>query len=93
MLPSSERAFHAIAFPNDDARSGMTMARFLIDYAFFSSPNTSVSRFASVARFLDGMFPFLVSISGGQGWDLVKSMVLEACQLVRRDQQMRGGSS
>ncbi len=82
-----------VTFPNDDAPLRDDHIPLSHRLRIFSSPNTSVSRVASVARFMDGTFPFLVSISGGQGWDLVKSMVLGACQLVRRDQQMRGGSA
>ncbi|KAK0506462.1 hypothetical protein EDD18DRAFT_32467 [Armillaria luteobubalina] len=82
-----------IAFPNGDAPLRDNHAPLSHRLQHFSSPNTNVSRIASVARFLDGLFPFLVSISGGQGWDQVRSMILEACQLVRRDQQARDGSS
>ncbi|KAK0232758.1 hypothetical protein IW262DRAFT_1451230 [Armillaria fumosa] len=78
-----------IAFPNGDAPLRDDHVPLSHRLQIFSSPNTSVSCIASVARFLDGLFPFLVSISGGQGWDQVKSMILEACQLVRRDQQVR----
>ncbi|PBK61958.1 hypothetical protein ARMSODRAFT_1025293 [Armillaria solidipes] len=79
-----------IAFPSDDAPLGDDHGPFSHKLRILSSPNTSVSRFASVARYLDGMFPFLISISGGQGWDQVESIVLEACQPVRRDQTIRG---
>ncbi len=77
------------AFPSDDSPLRNDHGPFSHKLRFFASPNTSVSRFASVARYLDGMFPFLVSISGGQGWDQVESIVLETCQPVRRDQEMR----
>ncbi|PBK89316.1 hypothetical protein ARMGADRAFT_1033382 [Armillaria gallica] len=82
-----------VTFPYDDAPLRDDHIPLSHRLRIFSSPDTSVSHVASVARFMDGTFPFLVSISGGQGWDLVKSMVLGACQLVRRDQEMRRGSS
>ncbi|KAK0232749.1 hypothetical protein IW262DRAFT_1451222 [Armillaria fumosa] len=79
-----------IAFPSDDSPLRVDHDPFSHKLCFFSSPNTSVSRFASVARYLDGIFPFLISINGGKGWDQVESIVLEACQPVRRDQTTRG---
>ncbi|KAK0245290.1 hypothetical protein EDD85DRAFT_13233 [Armillaria nabsnona] len=79
-----------ITFPSDNAPLRDDHDPFSHKLRFFSSPNTSVSRFASVARYLDGIFPFLISISGGKGWDQVESIVLEACQPVRRDQTTRG---
>ncbi|KAK0464810.1 hypothetical protein IW261DRAFT_1407832, partial [Armillaria novae-zelandiae] len=44
---------------------------------------------ASIAHYLDRMFPFLVSIEGGVGWDQVRSIILDACQPARRDQLQR----
>ncbi|KAK0197993.1 hypothetical protein F5146DRAFT_66850 [Armillaria mellea] len=78
-----------ITFPGDDAPLRDDRDPFSHKLRYFSSPKTSVSRFASVARYLDGIFPFLISISGGTGWDQVECIVLEACQPVRRDQTIR----
>ncbi|KAK0245333.1 hypothetical protein EDD85DRAFT_14927 [Armillaria nabsnona] len=44
---------------------------------------------ASVAHYLDRMFPFLVWVEGGEGWDRVESIILEACQPARWDQLQR----
>ncbi|KAK0218806.1 hypothetical protein IW262DRAFT_1494840 [Armillaria fumosa] len=35
----------------------------------FSSPDTSVERRACAARYLDHIFPFLMRVEGGLGWD------------------------
>lgn len=78
-----------IVFPSDDSPFPDDHVPFSHKLRLFSSPNTSISRFASVARYLDGIFPFLISITGGEGWDQVESIVLEACQSVRRDQTIR----
>ncbi|SJL05205.1 uncharacterized protein ARMOST_08571 [Armillaria ostoyae] len=44
---------------------------------------------ASVAHYLDRMFPFLVLVEGGEGWDLVESIILKACQPARWEQLQR----
>ncbi|KAK0475068.1 hypothetical protein IW261DRAFT_1567991 [Armillaria novae-zelandiae] len=79
-----------ITFPSDDSPLRNDHVPFSHKLCHLSFPNTSISRFASVARYLDGIFPFLISINGGKGWDQVESIVLEACQPVRRDQTTRG---
>ncbi|PBL01520.1 hypothetical protein ARMGADRAFT_428618 [Armillaria gallica] len=55
----------------------------------FSAFHARVDCYASVAHYLDRMFPFLVSIEGGEGWDQVESIILKACQPARRDQLQR----
>lgn len=55
---------------------------------FFAFP-APVDWNASIAYYLDRMFPFLVSIVGGEGWDQVESIILKACQPARRDQLQR----
>ncbi|KAK0456939.1 hypothetical protein EV421DRAFT_2029354 [Armillaria borealis] len=55
----------------------------------FSAFHARVDCYASVAHYLDRMFPFLVSIEGGEGWDQVESIILKACQPSRRDQLQR----
>ncbi len=55
----------------------------------FSSPDTSVKRPACAARYLDRIFPFLMRVEGGEGWDLVEQTILEACQPIRRHPRHR----
>ncbi len=55
----------------------------------FSAFPASVDWNASIAHYLDRMFPFLVSIGGGEGWDRVESIILKACQPARWDQLQR----
>lgn len=55
----------------------------------FASPDTSVKRPACAARYLDRIFPFLMRVEGGEGWDLVEQTILEACQPIRRHPRHR----
>ncbi|KAK0436410.1 hypothetical protein EV421DRAFT_2038747 [Armillaria borealis] len=55
----------------------------------FSSPDTSVKRPACAARYLDHIFPFLMRVEGGEGWDQVEQTILEACQPIRRHPRYR----
>ncbi|KAK0444917.1 uncharacterized protein EV420DRAFT_1648617 [Desarmillaria tabescens] len=56
----------------------------------FRAIGTRVHCYASVAHYLDRLFPFLVSVKGGEGWGQVESIILKACQPARRDQRLRG---
>ncbi|KAK0447428.1 uncharacterized protein EV420DRAFT_1647758 [Desarmillaria tabescens] len=56
-----------------------------------ASPDASVGRHACVARYLDRIFPFLTRVEGGEGWDQVERIILDACQPIRRDHQGRQG--
>ena len=48
-----------------------------------------VIRGPAVARYLDNIFPHLVDIEGGMGWEDVQKILVLVCQPVRRDQMKR----
>lgn len=54
-----------------------------------SSPETSVEWLTCTARYLDHIFPFLMRVEGGSGWDQVEQIILEACQPIRRHPRHR----
>ncbi|KAK0218803.1 hypothetical protein IW262DRAFT_1462290 [Armillaria fumosa] len=56
----------------------------------FSSPGIPVENPVRVAGYLDSLFPYLVKIDGGDRWDEVERIILDACQLVRGDERGRG---
>ncbi len=74
-----------ITFPKKDEplRDDRVFSHRLRTFSAFPAP---VDWNASIAHYLDRMFPFLVSIGGGEGWDRVRSIILKACQPARRDQ-------
>ncbi|PBK62630.1 hypothetical protein ARMSODRAFT_1008131 [Armillaria solidipes] len=55
----------------------------------FSSPDIPVENPVRVAGYLDSLFPYLAKIDGGDGWDEVERIILDACQLVRGDERER----
>ncbi len=77
-----------ITFPKKDEplRDDSVFSHRLRTFSAFPAP---VDWNASIAHYLDRMFPFLVSIRGGKGWDQVGSVILKACQPARRDQLQR----
>ncbi|KAK0447427.1 uncharacterized protein EV420DRAFT_874625 [Desarmillaria tabescens] len=79
-----------IAFPDNDALLPRQVLRHRL--RVFSSPGIPVGRPASVARYLDSLFPFLAVISGGERWDEVERIILHACQPVRCDERGRDRS-
>ncbi|KAK0478908.1 hypothetical protein IW261DRAFT_194150 [Armillaria novae-zelandiae] len=56
----------------------------------FSSPNMPVKNPVRVAGYLDSLFPYLTKADGGDRWDEVECILLDACQLVRGDERRRG---
>ncbi|KAK0502378.1 hypothetical protein EDD18DRAFT_1140561 [Armillaria luteobubalina] len=55
----------------------------------FSSPGIPVENPVRVAGYLDSLFPYLAKIDGGEQWDEVERILLDACQLVRADERGR----
>ncbi|SJL06662.1 uncharacterized protein ARMOST_10004 [Armillaria ostoyae] len=55
----------------------------------FSSPDIPVENPVRVAGYLDSLFPYLAKIDGGDRWDEVERIILDACQLVRGDERGR----
>ncbi len=76
-----------ITFPSDDVPLRDDHDPFSHKLRFFSSPNTGVSRFASVARYLDGIFPFLIRLVEGKGGiklNLLSWRRVSRCAEIRR---------
>lgn len=62
----------------------------LLEFSSYSS--VPIHHAAHVARYLDSLFPSLKEVGNwdsGSGWGLVSSIILKACQPVRRDQVIR----
>ncbi|KAK0187127.1 hypothetical protein F5146DRAFT_1142042 [Armillaria mellea] len=55
-----------------------------------SSPDMPVENPVRVAAYLDSLFPYLAKIDGGDRWNEVERIILDACQLVRGDERGRG---
>ncbi|PBK98614.1 hypothetical protein ARMGADRAFT_1060307 [Armillaria gallica] len=76
-----------IVFPDSDALPPRQACRHGL--RAFSSPDIPVENPVRVAGYLDSLFPYLAKIDGGNRWDEVERIILDACQLVRGDERRR----
>ncbi|KAK0234709.1 hypothetical protein EDD85DRAFT_792725 [Armillaria nabsnona] len=68
-----------ITFPDSDALPPRQVCRHGL--RVFSSPDMPVENPVRVAGYLDSLFPYLAKIDGGDRWDEVERIILDACQL------------
>ncbi|KAK0187029.1 hypothetical protein F5146DRAFT_1063322 [Armillaria mellea] len=76
-----------IVFPDDRVLAAEEVLSHRLQ--LLKSVNTTVKKPALVARFLDRIFPYLVLVEGGSGWNEVGSILQDVCQPIRWDQHQR----
>ncbi|KAK0218917.1 hypothetical protein IW262DRAFT_1388111 [Armillaria fumosa] len=76
-----------IRFPDDGVFSAVEVLSHRLQ--ILKSVNTTARKPSLIARFLDRIFPFLVRVEGGSGWNEVDSILRDVCQPIRWDQHQR----
>ncbi|KAK0502471.1 hypothetical protein EDD18DRAFT_692231 [Armillaria luteobubalina] len=76
-----------IWFPDDGVLSAVEVLSHRLQ--ILKSVNTTAKNPPLIARFLDRIFPFLVRVEGGSGWNEVDSILRDVCQPIRGDQHQR----
>ncbi|PBK60814.1 hypothetical protein ARMSODRAFT_965719 [Armillaria solidipes] len=76
-----------IGFPDDGVLSAVEVLSHRLQ--ILKSVDTTAKKPVLIARFLDRIFPFLVRVEGGSGWNEVDSILRDVCQPIRWDQHQR----
>ncbi len=76
-----------IGFPDNGVLSAVEVLSHRLQ--ILKSANTTAKKPSLIARFLDRIFPFLVRVEGGSGWNEFDSTLRDVCQPIRWDQHQR----